>query len=57
VLYVRFDAASPGAAEALCKRVVAAYLQRAPRLPVIMKPAARLVLLPLRGASALGGCR
>jgi hypothetical protein len=38
-----FRAPTEAEAEALCVRVVAEYLEHAPRLPVIMQPAAHLV--------------
>jgi hypothetical protein len=43
VLIPVFRAATAAEAEAVCAQVVAAYLEHAPRLPVIMEPAAQLV--------------
>jgi hypothetical protein len=38
----RFDATSASAAQSRCERAVAAYLKTAPRLPVLMTPAAHV---------------
>jgi hypothetical protein len=44
----RFDATSANAAQSRCERAVAAYMQTAPTLPVLMTPAAH-VTTPCRG--------